>query len=265
MFSYGVVFVVVIVILIYHRKRITRGYNYANLKAAPLKTYLLPVPQKYRDILQKYFPYYQKLSPRNKAKFELKVSNFIYGKRFIPRNINEVTIEAKVLIAASAVQLTFGLPHVYLRHFNKILVYPDNYYSSITKRHHKGEVNPRFRLIVLSWQSFVNGYIDPTDSINVGLHEMAHALRLEHLLRDRKHPLLDEKELQRFDKWAANLCSNEGIENTFFRPYACVNPDEFFAVAVENFFERPAQFKDELPELYAILSKLLNQDPLVLA
>jgi MtfA peptidase len=42
-----------------------------------------------------------------------------------------------------------------------------------------------------------------------------------------------------------------------------MNEHEFFAVAVENFFERPQEFKNAIPELYAILIKLLNQDPSV--
>jgi MtfA peptidase len=259
--SYGLI-IVIVIILIFHRKRIRFGYRFASEAAAPLRTYMLPVPQAYRDILLKYFPYYQRLSPSNKTRFELKVCNFIYGKRFIPRNVDAVTVEAKVLIAASAVQLTFGLPHVYLRHFNKILVYPDNYYSSITRRYHKGEVNPRFGIIVLSWQAFVDGYIDPTDSINVGLHEMAHALRLEHLLRDSRAALLSESYLEQFDSWAEKICENGGAGNTFFRPYACVNPHEFFSVAIENFFERPEAFKQALPELFNILILLLNQDPI---
>lgn len=261
MFSYGFVLAVVLLIIFRHRKRIRSSYGYARRHAAPLRTLMLPVPQEYKDILQKYFPYYQRLSATNKSKFELKVSNFIYGKRFIPRQVEAVTLEAKVLIAASAVQLTFGLPHVYLRHFNKILVYPDNYYSSITKRFHKGEVNPRFGIIVLSWQAFIDGYINQTDSINVGLHEMAHALRLENLLRSGKYQIFDGNYLEQFDAWAEKICSNPD-ENNFFRPYACVNIHEFFSVSIENFFERPQQFKNRLPELYYILTRLLLQDPL---
>lgn len=261
-----VLFLAAVVILIFrHKKRIQSGYGYASRVAAPLKTYVLPVPQEYRKILEKYFSYYRDLSPLNKTKFELKVTNFIYGKKFIPRNVDEITLEAKVLIAASAVQLTFGLPHVYLRHFSKILVYPNNYYSSITKRFHKGEVNPRFGIIVLSWQAFVDGYIDPTDSLNLGLHEMAHALRLENIIRENDNQIFDQNYLEQFDSWADKIC--EGVsENTpvFFRPYACVNKHEFFSVAIENFFERPAAFKTELPQLYNILIRLLNQDPLTL-
>jgi len=33
------------------------------------------------------------------------------------------------------------------------------------------------------------------------------------------------------------------------------------SVAVENFFERPTILRESMPELYAILCKLLNQDP----
>jgi MtfA peptidase len=265
MFSYGLAVAIALLVIFFQRKRITKGYVRAAHATAPLKTFVLPVPQVYRDILNKYFPYYQKLSSQNKAKFELKVSNFLYGKRFIPRKVSEVPLEAKVLIAASAVQLTFGLPHVYLRHFDKILIYPNNYYSSITKRFHKGEVNPRFRVIVLSWQAFIDGYINQTDSINVGLHEMAHALRLENIIRSQESKYLDENVLDQFDAWAEKICKNAdsgGI--AFFRPYACVNKHEFFSVAVENFFERAQDFKNTLPELYTIMTKLLRQDTLLL-
>ncbi len=44
-----------------------------------------------------------------------------------------------------------------------------------------------------------------------------------------------------------------------------MNEHEFFTVAVENFFERPREFKNAIPELYAKLSKLLYQDSGVLS
>jgi MtfA peptidase len=45
------------------------------------------------------------------------------------------------------------------------------------------------------------------------------------------------------------------------RAYAGTNQPEFFAVAVEYFFELPREFKQDLPELYAVLSAMLRQDP----
>lgn len=255
---------VLAVILYRFHQEIQQGYAYAGRKVAPVRTWVLPVPQLYRDILQKYFRYYQMLSPPNKGKFERKVCNFLYSKRFIPRNIDEVTIEAKILIAASAVQLTFGLPGIYLQHFDKILVYPNEYYSSITQRYHKGEVNPRFGIVVLSWKNFVEGYASDADSVNLGLHEMAHALRLENIIRNSEYQFFDEGLVQKFDELARNICRNLSDYGNFFRHYACANEHEFFSVAIENFFERPQAFKKQLPELYVVLTRLLAQDPLKL-
>jgi Mlc titration factor MtfA (ptsG expression regulator) len=257
-----IVLVIIVLALIRYAQHIKHGYQYVDRRAAPVKVKVLPVPQAHRDILQKYFKYYQALSPSAKLTFERKVTMFVYSKQFIPRMITEVTIEAKVLIAASAVQLTFGLPDTTLGHFNKILVYPNDYYSRITKRYHKGEVNPMFGIIVLSWQSFIDGYINPNDAFNVGLHEMAHALRLESMIREDA-TTSDDNLFGQFDFYAERVCLQlESSSNSIIRPYACTNKHEFFSVAVENFFERPLQLKEELPEVYALLVMLLRQDPL---
>ena len=240
--------------------KLKEGYEYAGRAAAPLRSKVLAVPQAYRDILEKYFPYYSQLDDSDKNKFAQKVCFFIYQKRFIPRNVDVVTIEAKVLIAATAVQLTFGLDDIYLRHFNKILVYPNDYYSSITKHYHKGEVNPRFGIIVISWQSFIDGFIYPKDAINLGLHEMAHALRLGNVIRSEEYQFFDEDLVEKFDEQARQVCRVVNWSETFFRPYACANEHEFFSVAVENFFERPHEFKASMPDLYTIMQGLLNQD-----
>jgi len=246
------------------QQEVQEGYQYAGRKAAPVKSWVLPVPPLYKNILQKYFRYYQWLSPGNKNKFERKVCNFLYSKRFIPRNIDEVTIEAKILIAASAVQLTFGLHNNYLQHFDKILVYPNEYYSSITKQYHKGEVNPRFGIIVLSWNNFVEGYVRAQDSVNLGLHEMAHALRLENMIRHSEYKFFDEGLVSRFDEYARVICRSPQEYANFFRPYARTNEHEFFSVAIENFFERPELFQQQVPELYVTITHLLGQDPLKL-
>jgi Mlc titration factor MtfA (ptsG expression regulator) len=255
----------IIIILYRFQREVREGYSYAGRKSAPIRSAVLPVPEVYKTILEKYFAYYQKLSPELKIKFAQKVTRFIYGKRFIPRGVDAVTIEARVLIAASAVQITFGLPNIYLKHFSKILVYPNDYYSSITKRYHKGEVNPMFGMIVLSWQSFIDGYIYPNDSRNLGLHEMAHALRLENIIRNEEYHFFDEGLLEQLDTFAIELCATpDNPANGFFRAYACTNVHEFFAVSVENFFERPGQFREQLPALYLVMTKLLNQDPLTI-
>jgi len=252
-----------VLIVFWESLRIQEGYEYVGRAAAPIRSRIIPVPVYYRELLEKYFHYYKSLSPENKKRFEQKLCHFIYQKQFIPRGMKEVPLEMVVFIAAVAVQLTFGLSTVYLRHFRKILIYPDDYYSNITKRYHKGEVNPAFGIIVLSWRNLMEGFIDHQNAINLGLHEMAHALRLENVIRNDEYDFFDPTLLERLDEWCHKVCySAESLESTFFRPYACTNTHEFFSVAVENFFERPHQFRDEMPDLYLIMVGLLNQDPI---
>lgn len=258
-------FVIGVFLLVFVRFRhsLEEGYDYVNRAAAPARSKIFPVPPYYRELLQKYFRYYQGLSEQNKRAFEQRVCRFIYSKKFIPRGMKEIPVEMVVFVAAVAVQITFGLPHVRLTHFNKILVYPDNYYSRITQRYHKGEVNPAFGIIVLSWRNFMEGFLHADDAINLGLHEMAHALRIENIIR-KEHSFFEDPLLDKLDEWCRKICDDSNGSIAFFRPYACTNVHEFFSVAVENFFERPQQFKLELPELYSVMVGLLNQDPIAM-
>lgn len=216
-----------------------------------------------RNILRQHFAYYQVLSPRDKEKFVQRVQLFIARKTFIPRMFKIVTPEMKVLIAASAVQLTFGLPDICLQFFKRIIIYPDYYFSTVNKKMHKGEVNPKAQAIVFSWRGFLKGYQIPDDSYNLGLHEMAHALELENLIENDEYDFLHKETWEEFQEEAAKISGliHEN-KHSFLRSYAATNEKEFFAVAVENFFERPLAFKREIPRLYSILVSLLNQDPL---
>lgn len=220
------------------------------------------IKQSYKEPLQKYFKYYQQLHPLDRKLFEKRVQKFITLKKFIPRNMDQVTDEMKALIAASAIQLMNGLPKIYFAHFKRILVYPDDYYSKISQRHHQGEVSMG-GIIILSWKNFVEGFVDNKDGRNLGLHEMAHALRLENAIHNEEYGFLDDEVLM---TWT-DLCYQEinkmaESKSEFFRDYAATNSQEFFAVAVEYFFEKPKAFFEWHPKMYETLTIMLNQDPL---
>lgn len=256
----------IIVIAVFRYKgELREGYGEVVRSAGPIRSKVVPMPSVYREILIKYFPYYNELTVNDKSRFEQKLCYVIYSKVFIPRNFDDVTDEMKVLIAATAVQLTFGLKGVHLSHFRRILIYPNDYYSSITKKFHKGEVNPAFGMIVLSWHSFVLSYLKPErDGVNLGIHEMAHALRLENIIRNDEYQFFNEGLLEQLDAYGIKVCDVPDHEQVrFFRPYACMNTHEFFAVAIENFFERPTQLYREMPGLYNVLCALLNQNPAI--
>lgn len=222
---------------------------------------LLP---EYRAALESYFTYYQKLSFSEKKEFERRVLNFVRNKKFIPMHgMKSVPPEVKTIIAAAAIQLTFGMKEIYFVHFSTILVFPKEYYSMTTHAKHKGEVIED-GVIALSWRDLAIGFIKDKDSYNVGLHEMAHALSFENRIKNQEYRFLDEEKLRVWGKLAdQEFLSIKAGKPTFLRKYATSHRSEFFPVCVEYFFEQPEVFQENSPELYNALAELLNQNPLI--
>lgn len=218
------------------------------------------------QILESKFPYYSRLSDVHKKEFCKKLEMVLTTKEFIGRGgIHVVSQEMELLIGATIVMVTFGWKKLKLPHFRRILIYPNVYYSSISKSYHKGEVNPKLGLIVVSWSSFLEGMSNEKDGLNLGVHEIAHALKLENLIKSngesdffnpdtyREYNVFARKELE--------ILSTDSP--SFFRAAGGINEHEFFAVAVENFFERPHEFFNYNPDLYGAIVRLLRQDPRV--
>ncbi|NOX46314.1 MAG: zinc-dependent peptidase [Chlorobi bacterium] len=165
----------------------------------------------------------------------------------------------QLLIASAAVKITFGLRDYKLGLFHTIVVYPKEFYSRVSHLHLKGETNAS-GVIVFSWEDLKFGVSIPDDSINLGYHEFAHALFLEHLMNPYNNSFKDH-----YREWLVFIKNNSKLREVkrkhIFRDYAATNAMEFFAVALENFFESPDNFKKELPRLYLLMSEMLNQNP----
>jgi len=249
-----------ILVIIYSISKDVAGFFIPEIRYL-IKKYQ-PLAVRHRRILEKYSAYYKMLPAKHQKRFEQRVQRFMYAKRFIGRGI-QVSDEMRVLISASASQLTFGLTEIYFANFDKILIYPNSYYSHITKKYHLGEVNPRAGIIILSWQNFVEGYADLSDSLNVGIHEMAHAIHFENRIKNAEYDFLDYELLQHLN-WITEreIPKIRYSEKHFLRSYAGTNHYEFFAVSLEHFFEQPVEFKKAIPDLYELLVRLLNQDPI---
>ncbi len=216
--------------------------------------------------LENNFPYYQRLNPNHKEEFVSKLEMVLKGRSFIGRSeIRVITQEMKLLIGATIVMVTFGFRELRLPHFSKILIYPDTYYSTISQQYHRGEVNPRHGIIVLSWNCFLRGYENERDGENLGIHEIAHALKLENIIKGNDES--DFFDLSTYmDYKALAIEEVEKIKSgqvSFFRSAGGINEHEFFAVALENFFERPHQFFQYNSKLYGTIVRLLRQDPRV--
>ncbi|MGB0430096.1 MAG: zinc-dependent peptidase, partial [Bacteroidia bacterium] len=89
------------------------------------------------EALRLHFPYYNNLSDVDKQLFEKRLAYFIAHKKFIEHDGVDVFGAMQALICAEAIKITFGLNKFILPHFKFIRIYPQAYYSEITKGYHK--------------------------------------------------------------------------------------------------------------------------------
>ncbi|MBS1597489.1 MAG: zinc-dependent peptidase [Bacteroidetes bacterium] len=213
----------------------------------------------YHDILSEFNPYYKSLETDSQDRFIRRTIFFMEAKEFQYVGIEE---EEKIplLISAAAIQLTFGLKHYMLNYFKTIYVMKENYRYGLSAVPFEGHVNDNG--IYLSWNNFIREYSDYSDGENVGLHEMAHALvYVNFTVQDGMDNSFRSK-FYEFSPIARPIFARmQAGETNILNKYAATNYEEFWAVCVEAFFERPFPFREQMPDLYFSLCRLLNQDP----
>jgi len=214
----------------------------------------------YHSVVSRYINYYNRLSLEEQRKFLFRTYLFKKYRKFHYIEVEE-TAEMPILISAVAVQLTFGLEKFMLNYFSDIFVLKDDYHYGFYSRPFMGHVDQTG--IYLSWDNFIKGVSGQTPDCNVGLHEMGHALAYVTFIAETEEDKHFKKEFKNFSKVARPIFTRMQEGNkTLLGDYAAVNYHEFWAVAVETFFDNSVRFKHELPELYEAMTRLLNQDPL---
>lgn len=250
--------IIAIMVIYYFRKEFSAFFHNRVVEATPISRdqYLL-----YHKFLNARMEYYQNLSMAGQAKFINRIHRFIASKRFIGREGQVITEEIKVLIAGAAVQLTFGLDKFVLQHYHTIMIYPREFHSRLLRKNLKGGTMVQGTML-FSWEDFKDGYADEHDGINLGLHEMAHALKFDVTYGDRNFDTHFANYIENWESagYRAFRALRKG-ELDFLRKYGGTNMDEFFSVCVEFFFEVPEEFRIKLPTLYAYMVRTLKQNP----
>jgi len=211
------------------------------------------------SICQKYNPFFLRLPAKQKLEFIKRVKSFIVYKDF--HIVGEHAYrEMPVLMAAAAIQISFGLPEFQFPHFKGFVIHPEEYIAYDPLRILVGNVQGKY--ITVSWKHFLEDFDNPADGKNVGLHEMAHALQVQYLFENYGINKSFRDGYLHYDKIDDNIVEMEKLNtDRLFDDNALRNSDEFWATSVELFFERPLALKNLYPDLYKSISVVLNQDP----
>jgi len=234
-----------------------------------------PFPDEWVQILRSNLPPYDRLSPELRHKLHQHIKAFIAEKSFEGCGGLNITDEITVTIAAQACMLRLNREdHCYPR-LRSVVVYPSMYVAS-DKGILGGEQDGRsVRLgeswgsgtVVLSWSDVKQGAFNFNDGHNVAMHEFAHQLDQEDGAADGA-PILERRSA--YSSWAKVFSAEfdrlqrktRKGKRSMLDAYGASNPAEFFSVATESFFEKPAQLQKKHLELYEELRDYYKVDPI---
>jgi hypothetical protein len=204
------------------------------------------------------------------------VQIFLDEKRFEGCGGIIITDEIRVTIAAHACILLLGRNAPFYPKLRSILVYPGSYIAPLSRRGPDGTVTEGFQPrsgeswshgnVVLSWEDVLLCASGERTGRNVVLHEFAHQLDSESG-SDEGTPVLPDPAM--YADWArvlgreyrALIDAAQQDSPTLLDKYGATSPAEFFAVATECFFEKPAEMAALHPDLYRQLQLFYQQDP----
>ncbi|MGR3512604.1 MAG: M90 family metallopeptidase [Paracoccaceae bacterium] len=233
-----------------------------------------PLSPEARRIVDESVPLLARLPKEFRPALEGKMNWFLDQVEFIGCDGLEVTDEMRVSIAAQACLLVVNIDQWYDT-LRTILIYPgafkshqkqqDGYVVTEREEIRAGESWHRGP-IVLSWQHSERGAARADDGHNVVLHEFAHQLDQLSGAADGA-PVMNKG--QSFADWSrVFLAAFEDHEaavargkRTVLDAYGAKGHEEFFAVAVEMFFERPVELAAEEPKVYGQLVEMFRLDP----
>jgi Mlc titration factor MtfA (ptsG expression regulator) len=236
-------------------------------------------PPEWEAFVRTNVAHYCILDDAERAELRAMIQVFLEEKHWEGCGGLDLTDEIRVTIAAQACLLQLGLPHDYYRNVKSILVYPS---TVLPPKHHPGvfervdgPIAPSVPIlgqafaqgtVILVWDAVLHGARHPEQGHNVVYHEFAHKLDMLDGGADGT-PLLPDR--AQFAEWVA-VCSYEFLRlrslaekghKTFLDAYGATNEAEFFAVATEEFFDRPLALRKHVPDLYRVLSSYYRQDP----
>lgn len=234
-----------------------------------------PLGPEQRSIVRETVPIVVRLPGALRDTLEGKINLFLDQVEFIGCDGLVVTDEMRLSIAAQACLLVVNSDQWY-DNLTTVLIYPNAFKSR--QQRHSGYVVTEQEIVrtgeswdrgpvILSWAHSQQGALNDHDGHNVVFHEFAH--QLDDLSGGTNGvPVLGKG--QSYAEWEhvfltaydAHLRAVEAGHHTVIDPYGATGHEEFFAVTVELFFERPEALKAATPEFYAQLSELFRLDPI---
>ena len=228
----------------------------------------------WQDALRRCGPA-RRLGASDQVALRVLATLFLDRKSLEPVQGLELDEADRVLLAAYACLPILKLGFDWYDGWHSVIVYPDAFIPRRERVDDAGVVHKTSAAlageawgrgpVILSWADVLE--IGEKPGHNVIVHEMAHKLDMLNGDANGLPPL--HRRMDRHAWWQAFSGAWDHLQNERRQgvelpmdPYALESPAEFFAVASEQFFERPAVLRQHLPEVYRQLTQFYRQHPL---
>jgi Mlc titration factor MtfA (ptsG expression regulator) len=222
-------------------------------------------PPEWEAILRSRVAFYQALNEEERERFRKMVLVFLDEVRLTGIR-TDVDTTCRVLVAASAAIPVFGFHDWEYRRLGEVLIYPDSFGEKYetegqTDRNILGMVGMGHLrgVMILSKPDLLQGFADPKDKRNVGIHEFAHLVEAGES-EDGLPPEVPPEVVRQWVAYVGRELLHPSGDRKFINNYAYTNEHEFFAVLAEYFFESPQTLQQKDPQLYQMLRELFHQD-----
>lgn len=222
------------------------------------------------EFLQNKVAFYRVLSEQDKRRFEQRILLFLQTTS-VESGTLEVNDNDRLLVAASAVIPVWAFPKWHYFNLRTVYLFPgafnERFELGKADSHITGMVGtgPMAGKMGLSRPALYQGFENSRDKKNVGIHEFVHLVDMADGECDGYPERL--KEFAYSIPWfelVAQKITDIDQRNSNIRAYGATNRAEFFSVASEYFFERPAMMQKKHPKLFTSLSKFYRQDILAI-
>lgn len=243
-----------------------------------------PFPPTWEATLRRHVKQAERMPVELAAKWRQRIQVFVRETTWEGCRGLEVTDEVRVVIAAYATLLVLGFDDEWLSRVKHVLVHPTPYQGRRVKigvegvdysqsdwmqqleddveDEHLGEAWFEGGTVIIVWSEVPTvEHIVPSGT-NVVLHEFAHVL---HELLGGWFPTArterDEPWLEAFRyEYDRQVRDADRSRRSLLDDYAAESPEEFFCVATECFWERPARMQSQSPTLFRLLKQCYRID-----
>lgn len=260
LYIFAIIIIAIAVFYIWKYAKIALKYNFAHSNKSLVLLPMKDFKQTWELFLNMYFPYFKNLDETGRDQFIKRLIHVLKDIDIVGKENLEINDEMRILLAATLTQITFGLKRYGLPGYKMIHVYPSKFHIR-NQREPVIAATYKKNVISLSWMHFEKGILNEQDGNNLGVKELSYAL--ERTVRNGEQ--FDLHFGSYVDLWYNIIKGYAKEPNHPFFTFIETEPDEtsfLLANSIVLFFEKPFEFKQHFPDVYAHLCVLLNQNPL---